>query len=42
MIFSDLYYSANIVRVIKPRIDGWSVQRVWGRGEEYSGFWWET
>jgi hypothetical protein len=32
MIFSDLYYSANIVRVIKPRIDGWSVQRVWGRG----------
>ena len=40
---NDLYSSPNIVRVIKSRrMDGRGMWRVWGRGEAYTGFWWEN
>jgi hypothetical protein len=39
----DLYSSPNIVRVIKSRRMWWTglVAQV-GRGEAWTGFWWET
>ena len=38
---NDLYYSPNIVRVIKSRRMRWAghVARM-GRGKGYAGFWW--
>jgi len=40
---NDLYCSPNIVRVIKSRRMRWAghVARM-GRGQAYTGFWWET
>ena len=40
---NDLYYSPNIVRVIKSRIMRWTgyVARM-GRGQVYTGYWWEN
>jgi hypothetical protein len=37
--FNHLYFSPNIVWVIKSRRMRWA-GRVWGRGEAYTGFWW--
>jgi hypothetical protein len=38
---NDLYYSPNILRVIKSRIMRWAgLQRVSGREEACTGFWW--
>jgi hypothetical protein len=38
---NDLYSTPNIVRVIKSIKSDWrGMKRVWGRGEEYTGFWW--
>ena len=39
---NDLYCSPNIVRVIKSRIMRWAghVERMGGRGEACTGFWW--
>ena len=38
---NDIYFSANIFRVIKSRRMrwAWNVARM-GRGEVYTGFWW--
>jgi len=40
-VLNDVYYSPNIVRVIKSRRMRWAghVARM-GRGEAYTGFWW--
>ena len=40
---NDLYSSSNIVRVINSRRMRWAedVARM-GRGEAYTGFWWEN
>ena len=35
---NDLYYSPNIVRVIKSRRMRYAARM--GRGEAYTGFWW--
>ena len=38
---NDLYSSPTIARVIKSRRMRWAgMQRLWGRGEAYTGFWW--
>jgi hypothetical protein len=40
---NDLRYSPNIVRIIKSRRMIWVEHVAWmGRGEEYTGFWWEN
>jgi len=37
---NDLYFSPNIVRVIKSRVIRWlGMYRVWGRREAYTGCW---
>jgi hypothetical protein len=43
MELNDMYCSQNIIRVIKSRRKRWvgHVARM-GRGEEYTGIWWET
>jgi hypothetical protein len=37
---NDLYSLPNIVPVIKSRRKGRAGERVSGRGEAYTGFWW--
>ena len=40
---NDLYFSPNIVRVIKSRRMGWAGHAArMGRGEECTGFWWRN
>jgi hypothetical protein len=39
---NDLYYSPNIVRVMKSRTMRWAGHvALMGKGEAYTGFWWE-